>query len=219
MHFQSKSDLHFWRFKSLILILNSLFPQNSHSQLSIFPLELSFSFSALSLRSLILDLDSQQTYSRRSLSPKQTQAGGWSCLQHPWVWELKFKPARSKNTVLFTLMPNGFQIVARCTPKLLIRDWAEFTPKKQQKQFLANFELYWNWTSLGIRVGYPNVYSIGTHTHTHKHFGFSACMERKLHTLLMCTVCLWKEANSLHVLLAKHCRKPKHFPSKKIFLL
>ena len=58
------------------------------------------------------------------------------------------------------------------------------------------------------RVGYPNVYSIGTHTHTHKHFGFSACMERKLHTLLMCTVCLWKEANCLHLLLAKHCSKP-----------
>ena len=33
------------------------------------------------------------------------------------------------------------------------------------------------------RVGYPNLYSIGTHTHTHKHFGFSACMKRKLHTL------------------------------------
>ena len=40
-------------------------------------------------------------------------------------------------------------------------------------------------------------------------------MERKLHTLLMCTVCLWKEANSLHVLLVKHCGKPHHFPSKK----
>ena len=25
-------------------------------------------------------------------------------------------------------------------------------------------------------LGYPNVYSIATHTHTHKHFGFSACM-------------------------------------------
>ena len=66
------------------------------------------------------------------------------------------------------------------------------------------------------RVGYPNVYSIGTHTQTHKHFGFSTYMERKLHTLLMCAVCLWKEANSLHVLLAKHCGKPLHFPSKNI---
>ena len=35
----------------------------------------------------------------------------------------------------------------------------------------------------------------------------------------MCTVCLWKEANCLHVLLAKHCSKPHHFPSKKLFLL
>ena len=69
------------------------------------------------------------------------------------------------------------------------------------------------------RVGYPNVDSIGTHTHTHKQFGFSACIERKLHTLFMCTVCLWREANCLHVLLAKHCGKPHHFPSKKIFLL
>ena len=45
MHFQSKSDLHFRIFKSPILNINSLFPQNSHfhSQLSIFPLELSFS--------------------------------------------------------------------------------------------------------------------------------------------------------------------------------
>ena len=68
-------------------------------------------------------------------------------------------------------------------------------------------------------LGYPNVCSIGTHTHTHKHFGFYACMEGKLHTLLMCTVCLWKEANCLHVLPAKHCSKPHHFPSKKIFLL
>ena len=56
-------------------------------------------------------------------------------------------------------------------------------------------------------------------THTHKHFGFSACMERKLQTLFMCTVCLWKEANYLHLLLAKHFSKPHHFPSKKIFLL
>ena len=71
---------------------------------------------------------------------------------------------------------------------------------------------------MGLRkasLGYPNVYSIGTHTHTHKHFGFSACIERKLHTLQMCTVCLWKEANCLHLLLAKHCSKPHHFPSKK----
>ena len=69
------------------------------------------------------------------------------------------------------------------------------------------------------RVGYPNLYSIGTHTHTHKHFGFSACMERKLHTLLMCTVCLWKEASCLHLLLAKHCGRPHHFSSKNFFLL
>ena len=68
---------------------------------------------------------------------------------------------------------------------------------------------------LSTSVGYPNVCSIGTHTHTHKHFGFSACMERKLHTLFMCTVCLWKEANCLHVLPAKHSGKPHHFPSKK----
>ena len=31
----------------------------------------------------------------------------------------------------------------------------------------------------------------------------------------MCTVYLWMEANCLHVLLAKHCGKPHHFPSKK----
>ena len=47
----------------------SFFPLNSHSWLSIFPPELSFSLSTskISMRSLILDLDSQQTYSRRSL--------------------------------------------------------------------------------------------------------------------------------------------------------
>ena len=87
MHFQSKSDLHFRIFKSPILNINSLFPQNSHShsQLSIFPLELSFS----ALKNFF-----EKSHSRSRLSVNVlSQKSGIQCLKgiiHNVLF--KFKP-------------------------------------------------------------------------------------------------------------------------------